>query len=353
MNVGRVNAGWMGAGRTSAGRTSDVKGLVARDLTVRFGDTVAVDNASLAVAPGEIVALIGPSGCGKSTLLRVIAGLEAPDRGEVWWNGENVTRVPPHQREFGLMFQDHALFPHRHVGDNVEFGLRMQGHSKAARADHVRSVLELVGLGGFERRSIDTLSGGEAQRVALARAIAPSPRLLMLDEPLGSLDRVLRDRLAIDLRRVLRELNQAAIHVTHDQEEAYAVADRLVVMNAGRVVRDGTAADVWRNPGDEFVARFLGHDNVLDAKAAAALGLGVAADGGVVVHEAALQIDFSGPHSAQVTSVRFQGSTSRVALQLASDGPELVIHTSTPPAVGSDVRLSIDPAHVVPLSNLG
>jgi thiamine transport system ATP-binding protein len=333
-------------------RRTGVTGLDAHGLTVRFGDTVAVDDVSLAVAPGEIVALVGPSGCGKSTLLRVIAGLELPDSGRVLWDGDDVTRVPPHEREFGLMFQEHALFPHRNVGDNVAFGLRMKGHAKPARTERVRAVLDLVGLGGFESRTIDTLSGGEAQRVALARALAPSPRLLMLDEPLGSLDRVLRDRLAVDLRQVLRELHQAAIHVTHDQEEAYAIADRLVVMDRGRLVRDGAAADVWRNPREEFVARFLGHENVVDARTARAIGLG---DGhsAVVVHEAAIRLDRDGPCGATIRSVRFRGATSRVVMQLDiagfADRTELVVHTSTPPAVGAQVRLRIDPTHVVPL----
>jgi thiamine transport system ATP-binding protein len=327
-------------------------GLDAERLTVRFGSTVAVDDVSLAVAPGEIVALVGPSGCGKSTLLRVIAGLEVPDAGRVHWDGADVTRLAPNEREFGLMFQEHALFPHRNVGDNVAFGLRMKGYAKATRLERMRTVLELVGLGGFEKRSIATLSGGEAQRVALARALAPAPRLLMLDEPLGSLDRVLRDRLAGDLRKVLQELHQAAIHVTHDQEEAYAIADRLVVMDQGRLRRDGAAADVWRNPGDEFVARFLGHENVLDARTACAAGVG---DGkrAVVVHEAALRLDPAGPCTASVRNVRFQGATSRVELLLDiggyADRTELVLHTSTPPAVGSQIRLSIDPAHVVPV----
>src|SRR5690606_35721785 len=223
-------------------------GLQVQGVTVRFGATVAVDDVSLEVAPGEVVALVGPSGCGKSTLLRAIAGLEVPDAGTVRWDGTDLTRTPANERGFGWMFQDHALFAHRDVGDNVAFGLKMQRVDRAARAARVHALLELVGLSGYERRSIDTLSGGEAQRVALARALAPSPRLLMLDEPLGSLDRALRDRLALDLRRVLRELHQAAIHVTHDQEEAYAVADRLVVMREGRLVRDGPAVDVWRDP---------------------------------------------------------------------------------------------------------
>ncbi|HEX7095421.1 MAG TPA: ABC transporter ATP-binding protein [Acidimicrobiales bacterium] len=326
-------------------------GLRAEHVTVRFGNTVALDDVSLRVAPGEIVALVGPSGCGKSTLLRVIAGLEVPDAGSVHWDGEDLSHVPANRRGFGLMFQEHALFPHRNVEGNVAFGLRMQRLDRAARDARVRALLHLVGLDGYEHRSIDTLSGGEAQRVALARALAPSPKLLMLDEPLGSLDRALRDRLAVELRSVLRELHQAAIHVTHDQEEAYAVADRLIVMRAGRIVRDGSAESVWRDPRDEFVARFLGHENVLDAARAKALGVG---DGGsaVVVHEDAIRIAREGTIAASVRSVRFRGATSRVVLRLTIDGvdtTELVVHTSRPPRAGSAVCLHIDPAGVVAL----
>jgi thiamine transport system ATP-binding protein len=324
---------------------------------------VAVDDVSLAVAPGEIVALVGPSGCGKSTLLRVVAGLEAPSTGRVAWDGVDVTALAPDRRGFGLMFQDHALFPHRRVGENVAFGLRMAGRSRRDQGARVAEVLELVGLAGFEGRTVDTLSGGEAQRVALARALAPSPRLLMLDEPLGSLDRTLRDRLAHDLRAVLVELGLAAVHVTHDQEEAYAVADRLVVMRAGEVVRDGAAARVWEDPGDEFVARFLGHHNVLEASVAAALGLG---DGAcpMVVREAALALAPAGTGTprradslevtATVTEVRFRGATSRVILAVDVPGgvpQELAVHAGSPPAEGDRLRVAIDRAQVVELAS--
>ena len=197
-------------------------------VTVRFGDRVVLDEVGLTVGAGEVVGLLGPSGSGKSTLLRVIAGLLVPDHGRVAWDGEDLRTVPTHRRRFGLVFQDHQLFPHRDVARNVGFGLSVAGRPQAEIRRRVTELLDLVGLPGFERRGVASLSGGEAQRVALARALAPSPRLLLLDEPLGALDRELHDRLALDLRRLLKELGIAGLHVTHDRDEAGTVADRVV-----------------------------------------------------------------------------------------------------------------------------
>ncbi|HEX6787231.1 MAG TPA: ATP-binding cassette domain-containing protein [Acidimicrobiales bacterium] len=200
-------------------------------ITVRFGDRVVLDEVGLAVGTGEVVGLLGPSGSGKSTLLRVIAGLLVPDRGRVAWDGVDLRTVPTHRRRFGLVFQDHQLFPHRDVAGNVGFGLSVAGRPPAEIRARVAELLDLVGLRGFERRGVASLSGGEAQRVALARALAPSPRLLLLDEPLGALDRELHDRLALDLRRLLKEVGIAGLHVTHDREEADTVADRVVTLD--------------------------------------------------------------------------------------------------------------------------
>jgi thiamine transport system ATP-binding protein len=204
--------------------------LAVENVTVRFGDRTVLDDVSLAVDTGEIVALLGPSGCGKSTMLRVIGGLQIPDRGAVLWDGEDLAGVPPHRRSIGLVFQDLQLFPHKDVGGNVAFGLRMQGARRDVIASRVGVLLDLVGLPGFERRRVATLSGGEAQRVALARALAPEPRVLLLDEPLGALDRDLHDRLALDVRALLQRVGITAIHVTHDEAEARVIGDRLVVL---------------------------------------------------------------------------------------------------------------------------
>ena len=204
--------------------------LDVSDVVVRFDGRPVLDGVSLHVATGEIVALLGPSGCGKSTLLRVIAGLHVPDTGRVAWNGVDLAGVPPHRRGIGLVFQDLQLFPHKDVGANVAFGLRMQRVQKHERTERVARLLELVGLPGYEHRRTSTLSGGEAQRVALARSLAPEPRLLLLDEPLAALDRDLHDRLAIDVRALLQRVGITAVHVTHDEGEARTIGDRLVVL---------------------------------------------------------------------------------------------------------------------------
>jgi ABC-type Fe3+/spermidine/putrescine transport system ATPase subunit len=292
-----------------------MNGLSLADIHKSYGATIALAGVSFDVTQGEIVVVLGPSGCGKSTLLAIIAGLEAADRGEVRWDDENLAGIPPHRRGFGLMFQDYALFPHMNVADNVAFGLRSTPHDPPAPllspkdgarsgasnrnedmngnfvADHilisdnfhpnvrtkandkdderVAEMLELVGLPGFERRDVNTLSGGEQQRVALARSLAPSPRLLMLDEPLGSLDRNLRERLVGDLRLILRGVHQTAVYVTHDQEEAFTIADHIVVMQAGRLEQVGTPQDIYSRPASPFVAGFIGLTNLVEGTAAA------------------------------------------------------------------------------------
>ncbi|MDQ6855226.1 MAG: ABC transporter ATP-binding protein [Actinomycetota bacterium] len=308
-------------------------------LEVRYGDTVALAGIDLAVADGEIVSVLGPSGSGKSTLLRAIAGLEPSATGRVSWDGDDLTGVPPHRRQLGLMFQDHTLFPHRDVLGNVAFGLRMRGLARAQTETRARELLTLVGLAGYERRRVTELSGGEQQRVALARALAPAPRLLMLDEPLGSLDRALRERLMVELRELFTRLGLTSLYVTHDHDEAFALADRVVVMRDGRVEQLGAPVDVWKHPATEFVARFLGY-NVTDALGGGRIG--VRPDG--------VRIATDGSVTGVVTARTFRRDHFLLEVKVA-DGPPLEVAATGArvPAVGDAVRLAVDPEAVVPL----
>jgi ABC-type Fe3+/spermidine/putrescine transport system ATPase subunit len=240
--------------------------LELRSIHKSFGDTPVLADVSFRVEEGEIVCLLGPSGCGKTTLLRIIAGLETADAGDVIYQGRSLREVPVHRRGFGLMFQDYALFPHKDVAANVAFGLRMQSQPASEVEDRVSEMLALVGLEGYQRRRVYDLSGGEQQRVALARSLAPGPHLLMLDEPLGSLDRALREGLMNELRIILKEVSVAAIYVTHDQQEAFALADRVLIMRQGRVVQRGTPQAVYRQPASSWVAHFLGLSNLVPGR---------------------------------------------------------------------------------------
>lgn len=230
--------------------------LAVVDLGVVIDGKTILDGVSLEVSDGEIVAVLGPSGSGKSTLLRAIAGLIEPAAGEITWNGRAMDGVPTHKRHFGLMFQGYALFPHMTVAANVGFGLRMAGHDGID--PEVEEALSWVGLEGFGDRRVDSLSGGEQQRVALARTLAPRPDLVMLDEPLGALDRNLRQKLVTDTRRVLEDRGVTAIVVTHDRDEAVSLSNRLALMRAGTIVQTGHLDDLLANPADEWVEGFIG-----------------------------------------------------------------------------------------------
>ena len=334
--------------------------LEATNLTVTFGEKTALDGLDLTVADGEVLAVLGPSGSGKTTLLRVIAGLQVPGSGSLSWDGQTLDQVAAHQRGFGLMFQDYALFPHRTVGGNVAFGLRMAGMSDDRIAERVAEVLDWVGLPGYQDRSVGNLSGGEQQRVALARALAPAPRMLMLDEPVGSLDRGLRERLVGELRHLFVERGLTTLYVTHDQEEAFGLADRIVILRNGSVAQEGTPEQVWRNPAGEWVARFLGFDNIADAKIVAGVAessfgkFGINGDvtgsHRLVIRPDGFTVSTAGPIQGTVVARSFRGGHYR--LQVATRAGillEMEIDEPPVPVMGETVTLNIDPDAVVVL----
>lgn len=336
----------------------------------------ALDDVSLTLAPGEVLAVLGPSGCGKSTLLRAVAGLEPLTAGEVTWDGRDLAGVPTYKRGFALLFQDGQLFAHRTVGDNVAYPLRLRRTPRRARRARVAELLDLVGLAGYADRSPATLSGGERQRVALARALATSPRLLLLDEPLSALDLTLRERLAADLRAILRAAGTTALFVTHDHEEAFAVADRMALLRGGRLVQHGTLDEVWRHPADAEAAAFLGYATVLTGEPAArilatlpesarldgvrpepgdrpasAVPAGAAAPA-VALRRSALRVAADGPLRGAVLEARLTPETVRLRVDV--DGLGVVDAVAAggladAPAVGAEVRLVADPARLAVL----
>lgn len=250
--------------------------LELRNVVKSYEGKPLLTDISFTVAEGETICLLGASGSGKSTILRMIAGLDFPDRGAILLNSLDLAGTPPHLRDFGLVFQDYGLFPHLNVFDNIAFGLKMKGFKHEGHKVHkgeitkrVHEMMELVNLTGFDSRQVTDLSGGEQQRVALARALAPSPRLLMFDEPLGALDRSLKEDLLNEIRSILHQTKIPAIYVTHDQEEAFTIADRILVLHEGTIVRDGTPSNIWKDPQSAFVAKLLGIGNVVDGEVVA------------------------------------------------------------------------------------
>ncbi len=325
--------------------------VTIEQLTVRYGNHVALDGVDLTIGDREIVCVLGPSGSGKSTLLRAIAGLERPTSGVLRRDGVDLAGVPTHQRRLGLMFQDHALFPHRDVIGNVVFGLRMHGMGRSEASARATETLERIGLGGYEDRDIHELSGGEQQRVALARALAPAPSLLMLDEPLGALDRSLREHLVDELGVLFRTLGLGVLFVTHDHDEAFALADRVAILHDGRIEQIGTPVELWTRPANGFVADFLGW-NVTRS-----FGSGLAA-----VRPDAVRLDVGSPgpptardrqppsRTATVTSRTFRRDHWRIRLQLV-DGSllDVELRDAEPPEPGTVVGIAVDPADIISL----
>ncbi|MBA2955536.1 ATP-binding cassette domain-containing protein [Nocardioides sp. MAH-18] len=321
---------------------------------VAYDGVPAVVDATLDLPDGQVLAVLGPSGSGKSTLLRAIAGLEPVGSGRICWDGADLAGTPTHKRGFALMFQDGQLFGHLTVARNVGYALRL--HRVRDTDARVRELLALVGLEGYADRLPATLSGGERQRVALARSLAVQPRLLLLDEPLSALDAGLRERLASDLRDILREAGTTALMVTHDQEEAFTVADRLAVMRAGRIVQQGDIAEVWRAPTDPETALFLGYARVLDGPEAAVVraATGLAGDGPVAVRRSALVVAAAGPLSGVVLSARATPEQIRLVVDVDGIGElDAVAPLGTHPGAGDRVSMVVDASRVAVLREAG
>ena len=311
--------------------------LAIRDARVSFGGHRALDGVDLEVRRATVVAVLGPSGSGKSTLLRAIAGLQPLDQGSISLDGRPLDGVPPHRRGIGLVFQDDALFPHRDVAANIAFGLRMQGRSRTDSVSRVTELLDLVGLQGREQRTVRSLSGGERKRVALARALAPAPSVLLLDEPLGALDRQLHDRLVGELGALFAQIVQTAVYVTHDAAEAFALGRRVAVMRDGAIVQDAAPEQLWAAPADAWVARFIGLTNIEERGPTSF----VTRPEGVV-----LRPDPQGA-GVVVESLR-DGPVVTLRARTASGAEIVSAHTGlAPPTPGTRVAIDVDPAAVL------
>ncbi|TPG59147.1 ABC transporter ATP-binding protein [Roseomonas nepalensis] len=344
--------------------------LSLRAVTRRFGAVAALDAVSLDVAPGEFLALLGGSGSGKSTLLRVVAGFEAPDSGTVALDGADLAGVPPHRRPVNMMFQSYALFPHLSVAANIGYGLRREGRPRGEIADRVAQAVAMLRLDGLESRRPDRLSGGQRQRVALARALVKRPRLLLLDEPLGALDANLRERTGFELRAIQRESGAAFVMVTHDQAEALALADRVAVMDRGRLLQVAPPRELYERPATRFVANFLGAANILPGTRTA--------DGALDCPEAACTLRAAAPvppgtlaaalrpeririapatgdntAAGTIEEAAFRGESSLLLVRLPGGALIRVSHAEedgAPPPRGTAVRLAWDAEAVVPLA---
>ena len=333
------------------------------DVSHAYGSFVSLREVSLELQAGEIVCLLGPSGCGKTTLLRIVAGLEAARAGTLRFDGADISAVPAHQRRFGLMFQDYALFPHMNVADNIAYGLKRQGLSKRQIVGEVEALLERVGLPGLGKRDIASLSGGQQQRVALARSLAPRPRLLMLDEPLGSLDAQLRDQLALELRAIIKDAGLSALYVTHDHREAYAIADRIAVMNIGCIEQAASPQALYRQPRRAFVARFLGLRNIFERERSPIVKricetLMPPETGAktVLIHPSGITLQ---PRAAgnslrlegKLKSAVFRGGHYDISVALDGDAELFFASPSLPAAPGDSLPLYIEAAAMIPLED--
>jgi spermidine/putrescine transport system ATP-binding protein len=361
-----------------AGTPAQVVDVRLEHVVKRFGATTAVDDVVLDIYQGEFFSLLGPSGCGKTTTLAMIGGFEMPTSGTVYLGGQDVSRVAPYRRDVNTVFQSYALFPHLNVFDNIAFGLRRRGVAKAEIANKVGEALRLVDLPGFEQRTPGQLSGGQQQRIALARALVNEPRVLLLDEPLGALDLKLRKQMQLELKRIQQDVGITFLYVTHDQEEAMVMSDRLAVMNAGKIEQLGSPEEVYERPSTDFVASFLGASNLIAAKVVAHQVSGLAQvrlDGGDVVRVPAerlpegrdtvkigvrpeklrLEPSSAAPDpghnsiSGQVVMASYLGVSHQYAIE-GPGGATVTVYVqnlgaSHPPVLGETVRLAWLPEH--------
>ncbi|MDO4325806.1 MAG: ABC transporter ATP-binding protein [bacterium] len=329
-----------------------------RNITKTFDGQIVLDDLSLAVKENTFVTLLGPSGCGKTTTLRIIGGFESPDKGQVIFDGQDITKLPPNRRQLNTVFQKYALFPHMNIAENIAFGLKIKGKSKSYIDDKIKYALKLVNLDGFENRSVDSLSGGQQQRIAIARAIVNEPRLLLLDEPLGALDLKLRQDMQYELIRLKNELGITFIYVTHDQEEALTMSDTIVVMNQGYIQQMGTPEQIYNEPENAFVADFIGESNIVGglmlhdelveifgAKFACVdKGFGVRQPVDVVIRPE--DIDLVEPEAGTlvgtVTHLIFKGVHYEMEVT-TPDGFEWLVHSTDMFPVGKKVGIHVDP----------
>ena len=347
--------------------------LVLSDIGKKFGDKTVLDGVSFAVPRGEVLALLGPSGSGKTTLLRIVAGFETADRGTIRVGAQSIERLPPAKRDFGMVFQHYALFPHLTVGENVAFGLEARRLPKAQVAARVAAALASVDLAGFERRRIGEISGGQQQRVALARALAPEPRVLLLDEPLSNLDPTLRERTRRELAATLRRIGITTLLVTHEQEEAFDLGDRVALLHGGRLEQLGTPHELYREPATRFVAGFIGRGSFLpvtvidvgpeggDGFSPTTVGGPALAPGATVslasrgfgkgkeadlwlrpeMLELAAADEATSPFTGSLSAVRFNGPVSYLTVRLGSGEEIEVMHAGEVPRVGTSVSLRV------------
>ena len=335
-----------------------MSGLRLNGLTRKYGNFTAVDGIDLAVGDGEFVTLLGPSGCGKTTTLRMVAGFIEPDRGEIWFDDRRMTDVPPHRRNTAMVFQSYALFPHMSVAQNVAFGLKMRKLSAAEQETRIRQALDMVSLRGLEDRRPGQLSGGQQQRVALARAIVTHPDILLFDEPLSNLDAKLREKVRIEIRDLQRRLGITTLYVTHDQAEALAISDRIVVMNGGRIEQIGDPAGIYRAPRSAFVADFLGAANIVEGRAVdgglieTAVGRFAVADAPAAASGAVklswrpedMKLAATGPaniRDATVRSVVFRGNFVELVVEVAGHPLRAQLDSDLPVAEGDVLSFTV------------